>query len=90
MQGVFSISSIVTLTAFMMLRAMVSPNMTSKIFSSGGGVVALIALISFYWTPSTEGVESTRGNSVCLWIYLFVRNHCFLLRILDNLMVYSM
>ena len=41
-------SSIVTLIAFVMLRAMVSPNMTSKIFRSGGGVVALIALIRFF------------------------------------------
>ena len=25
--------------------------------------------------PSTEGVESTRGNSVCLSVCLCVRNH---------------
>ena len=48
-KGVFSISSIVTMTAFVMLRAMVSPNMTSKIFRSGGGVVALIALMRLFW-----------------------------------------
>ena len=35
----------------------------------------------FYSTPSTEGVESTRGNSVCLsvclWIYLSVITFSF-------------
>ena len=41
----------------------------------------------FYSTPSTEGVESTRGNSVCLCVCLFVRNHFFILWILNNLMI---
>ena len=48
-----------------------------------------------YSTPSTEGVESTRGNSVCLSVCLsvcvsvcpFVRNHFFLFRIFNNLMI---
>ena len=51
-------------------------------------------LTFFYSTPSTEGVESTRGNSVCLSVclsvcasvYPFVRNHFLLLRIFNNLM----
>ena len=41
----------------------------------------------FYSTPSTERVESTRGNSVCLCVCVFVRNHFFLLWIFNDLMV---
>ena len=44
-------------------------------------------MLSFYSTPSTEGVESTRGNSVCLSVCVSVRNHFFLLRIFNDLMV---
>ena len=33
--------------------------------------------INFYSTPSTEGVESTRGNSVCLWVCLSVITFSF-------------
>ena len=44
-------------------------------------------LIFFYSTPSTEGVESTRGNSVGLCVCVFVRNHFFLLRIFNDLMI---
>ena len=32
-------------------------------------------IVVFYSTPSTEGVESTRGNSVRLSVCLFVRHH---------------
>ena len=49
-------------------------------------VMQLIS-IHFYSTPSTEGVESTRGNFVCLSVCLFVRHHFFLLRIFNDLMV---
>ena len=44
----------------------------------------------FYSTPSTKGVESTRGNSVSLSVCLSVRNHYFLLRIFNNLMIQTM
>ena len=47
-------------------------------------------IFPFSSTPSTEGVESTRGNSVCVSVCLSVRNHCFLLRIFNNLMLYTM
>ena len=40
----------------------------TEVVKKGGGGRGL----SFYSTPSTEGVESTRGNSVCLWVCGFV------------------
>ena len=46
--------------------------------------------LSFYSAPSTEGVECTRGNSVCVSVCLFVRNHFFLFRIFNDLMVQTM
>ena len=46
-----------------------------------------LSFLCFYSTPSTEGVESTRGNSVCLSVCLFVRNHFFFLQIFNNLMI---
>ena len=49
--------------------------------------IRCIDYTNFYSTPSTEGVESTRGNSVCLSVCVFVRNHFFLLRIFNDLMV---
>ena len=55
--------------------------------SSGLKILLYNMYVYFYSTPSTEGVESTRGNSVCVSVCLFVRNHFFLPRIFNYLMV---